>query len=125
MAEPLSDEEQRRCDEAGKDAERVVKQAFADAFATLPPIRAEHCAMIAPEELETLRAENARLRPLAKSGEALNALPVGFGLSHAADNLWLVWDSRGGEDVDETCGPTPLVALNKLAELLVGEDEAR
>jgi hypothetical protein len=62
-----------------------------------------------------LEAENARLTLLAALGEAVEAMPVGFGLSHAAADLWLIWDNRDSDDLDETCGETALVALQKLA----------
>ena len=67
------------------------------------------------DTVAALEAEVARLRPLAEVGEAVEAMPVGFGLSHAAAGLWLIWDNRGGDDLDETCGETALVALQKLA----------
>lgn len=73
-----------------------------------------------------LEAENARLRPLAEVGKAVEAMPVGFGLSHAAEDIWLTWDNRGLDDeVDETCGQTALATLRELAALHAakGEDD--
>lgn len=62
--------------------------------------------------------------PLAEVGKAVEGMPVGFGLSHAGKELWLVWDSGGGEDLDETCGPTPLAALEALAALRAAKGES-
>jgi hypothetical protein len=78
------------------------------------------------ERIAALEAENARLTPLAHTGEAAEGMPVGFGLSHAAEKLWLIWDSRGGDDLDETCGESALAALEALAALRAaeGEDDA-
>ena len=59
---PLSEEEQRRCDDAGSEAKHVVEGAFEEFAAKLPPIRIEQRAMIAPEELGALRAEVARIK---------------------------------------------------------------
>lgn len=71
-----------------------------------------------------LEAENARLRPLAEVGEAVEAMPVGFGLSHAAEDIWLTWDNRGLDDeVDETCGQTALATLRELAALRAAKGE--
>lgn len=127
MAEPLTKEERRRLVAAAErwnvlGPNKRVEVLAGDVATTL--LRYDATVKECEERIDALDAELARLRPLAEIGESSNSMPVGFGLSHAADNLWLVWDSRGGEDVDETCGPTPLVALNKLAELLAGKDEA-
>jgi len=74
--------------------------------------------------IEALEAENARLRPLAAVGEAVEGMPVGFGLSHAAQDVWLTWDNRGLDDeVDETCGQTALATLQELAALRAAKAE--
>lgn len=71
-----------------------------------------------------LEAELARLRPLAAVGEAVEGMPVGFGLSHAAEDIWLTWDNRGLDDeVDETCGQTALATLRELAALRAAKGE--
>ena len=72
-----------------------------------------------------LEAELAHLRQLAEVGEAVEAMPVGFGLSHAAEDIWLTWDNRGLDDeVDETCGQTALATLRELAALRAAKGEA-
>lgn len=72
-----------------------------------------------------LEAEVARLRSLAEVGEAVEGMPVGFGLSHAAEDIWLTWDNRGLDDeVDETCGQTALATLRELAALRAAKGEA-
>ena len=73
---------------------------------------------------QELEAELARLRPLAEVGEAVEGMPVGFGLSHAAEDIWLTWDNRGLDDeVDETCGQTALATLRELAALRAAKGE--
>ena len=72
-----------------------------------------------------LETELARLRQLAEVGEAVEGMPVGFGLSHAAEDIWLTWDNRGLDDeVDETCGQTALATLRELAALRAAKGEA-
>jgi len=57
-------------------------------------------------------------------GEAVEGMPVGFGLSHAAEDIWLTWDNRGLDDeVDETCGQTALATLRELAALRAAKGE--
>ena len=76
------------------------------------------------DRIAALEADNARLRPLAEVGEAVEGMPVGFGLSHAAEDIWLTWDNRGLDDeVDETCGQTALATLRELAALRAAKGE--
>jgi len=69
-----------------------------------------------------LEAEVARLRPLAETGERAEGMPVGFGLSHAAEKLWLIWDGQGWDDLDETCGESALAALEALAAMRAAKE---
>lgn len=116
MAEPLTKEE------------LALARGYAESVYSDTSDPQKHAAAVMMlrllDTLATLEAENARLREKAEVGEAVVGMPVGFGLSHAAEDIWLTWDNRGLDDeVDETCGQTALATLRELAALRAAKGE--
>lgn len=116
MPEPLTKEE------------RELARGYAEGVYAHSADAQEHTAAVMIlrllDTVAALEAELARLRQLAEVGEAVEGMPVGFGLSHAAEDIWLTWDNRGLDDeVDETCGQTALATLQELAALRAAKAE--
>ena len=121
MAEPLTKEER---DEIVLALVALKQRWGHNTWVEHTALRYEATVTDRDDRIAALEAEVARLRPLAEVGEAVEGMPVGFGLSHAAEDIWLTWDNRGLDDeVDETCGQTALATLRELAALRAAKGE--
>lgn len=126
MTEPLTKEERDEIDVRIAKMYRVHHQTETHETLAQAIRRYEATVQDRDDRIVALEAELARLREKAELGEAVEGMPVGFGLSHAAEDIWLTWDNRGLDDeVDETCGQTALATLRELAALRAakGEDD--
>jgi len=124
MAEPLTKAERDEIDVRIAKMYRVHHQTETHETLAQAIRRYEATVQDRDDRIAALEADNARLRPLAEVGEAVEGMPVGFGLSHAAEDIWLTWDNRGLDDeVDETCGQTALATLRELAALRAAKGE--
>lgn len=124
MAEPLTKEERDEIDVRIAKMYRVHHQTETHETLAQAIRRYEATVKDREERIAALEAELALLRPLAETGEAVVGMPVGFGLSHAAEDVWLTWDNRDLDDeVDETCGQTALATLRELAALRAAKGE--
>ena len=76
--------------------------------------RQDHASAI--RYIEALEAENARLRPLAEVGEAVEGMPAGYALHHYDDASWLVRESNLSGWEKLPFPPTVTGAMKKAAE---------
>lgn len=108
MAEPLTKEELAL-------ARGYAESVYAD---TSDPQKHAAAVMMLRllDTLATLEAENARLRPLAEVGEAVEGMPAGYALHHYDDASWLVRESNLSGWEKLPFPPTVTGAMKKAAE---------